>query len=150
MHGEYEVSLDEKNRLAVPAELRKNLNPGPDSTLFFLKLGINGKPWMYSPARLQEIAASSTVGLSPTFEQLELAQFHNGPTWDLTWDKQGRVVIPERVLTRTKLGKDLILVGVHDHVEMWNTADWEAHMDGLLAKYAMKGTSQTQQVQAST
>jgi MraZ protein len=54
----------------------------------------------------------------------------------LEWDKQGRVLMPEKTLRRTNVGKDVTLIGVRDHLELWNRGDWEPHFEQLLARGA--------------
>jgi MraZ protein len=51
----------------------------------------------------------------------------------LEWDKQGRVLIPEKMRQRTALQKEVTLVGVRDHLEIWNRPEWEAERERLFA-----------------
>lgn len=136
--GEYEITLDEKNRLLIPAEVRKALSPDPDCTAFFIKLGRNKKPWVYPKARLETLLAANASGMDLNAET-PMSHYRDFPfTRELSWDKQGRTVIPERILTKTHTGKDVVLVGMGDHLEMWNTADWEAYTDVIFNDSASK------------
>lgn len=148
LYGEYELTLDDKNRLLIPAEYRRSLNPTDESTTFFIKLGKNNRPWMYSSARWLELASAGSSGMDPGDEDLERDHFNYGMTSKLDWDKQGRVVIPERILRKTGTGKEVMLVGIRDHLELWNRAAWEQYTDELLARHAERGKSrQAQQPQ---
>jgi MraZ protein len=40
-------------------------------------------------------------------------------------DAQGRIRIPERLVKFAGLSRDIVLVGVHDHAEIWDAAAWE-------------------------
>lgn len=42
-----------------------------------------------------------------------------------TFDKQGRVLVPPPLRKTANLEKDVVLVGVQDHVEIWDKARWE-------------------------
>ena len=53
LYGEHELTIDDKNRLLVPAEIRKSLSPERDGEAFFLVIGRNRKPWLY-PERYYE------------------------------------------------------------------------------------------------
>lgn len=139
LFGEYELTLDDKNRLLIPAGVRRSLNPTEDSSLFFIKLGRNGRPWVYSKARWAELSAIGDAGMDPNDEDLERLHFNYGMTYELEWDKQGRVVIPDRMLRKTSTSKEVMLVGVRDHLEIWNRAAWEEYTDELLAKQAQRG-----------
>lgn len=50
-------------------------------------------------------------------------------------DSQGRVVIPERLLKRAGIGKEITLLGVHDHLEIWNRADYDAFQETIATDY---------------
>ena len=83
-------------------------------------------------------------------EQLNHDHFHYGPTFEVDWDKQGRAVIPERILKKTGTGKEVMLIGSKDHLELWNRAAWEEHTDALLAMYRQRGKAgQAQQTQGT-
>ena len=150
LFGEYELTLDDKNRLLIPSDLRRRLNPTDGQTEFFIKLGTNNVPWIYSSSRWAEISSEGDTGMDLSDEQLNHLHFHFAMTHQLEWDKQGRAVIPERLLRKTKTGKDVMLVGSKDHLELWNRAAWEVRTDALLAMYSSRGkTSQAQQTQGT-
>ena len=46
-------------------------------------------------------------------------------------DKQGRVLLPDKILKRAGILKEVTLIGVRDHLELWNRADWEARREEL-------------------
>jgi MraZ protein len=43
-------------------------------------------------------------------------------------DKQGRVMIPAQLLEHAKLGKEVVVAGVHDHLEIWDRAAWREEL----------------------
>jgi MraZ protein len=43
-------------------------------------------------------------------------------------DKQGRVMIPAQLLEHAKLGREVVVAGVHDHLEIWDSAAWRAEL----------------------
>ena len=44
---------------------------------------------------------------------------------DQTLDRQGRVQVPEALRTYAGLERDLVIVGVADHIEIWDSATWQ-------------------------
>jgi MraZ protein len=46
-------------------------------------------------------------------------------------DKQGRVVIPSDLATHAGIGKDVVVAGVHDRVEIWDRAQWADHVSAI-------------------
>lgn len=136
LYGEYDLTLDEKNRLSLPAQVRKSLDPERDGEAFYILIGINRKPWLY-PERVYEEAVSQTASqLAPQEDLLLLDQLNFGMTDKVTWDKQGRMQLQQVVLRRANIGKEVTLVGVRNHLELWNRADWASHSEELLARRA--------------
>jgi len=53
--------------------------------------------------------------------------FYAGAT-EAELDKQGRVGIPAALLEHAKLGRDVVVAGVHDHLEIWDRAAWRLEL----------------------
>jgi MraZ protein len=43
-------------------------------------------------------------------------------------DKQGRLMLPGALLSHAKLGRDVVVAGVHDHLEIWDRAAWRKEL----------------------
>ena len=43
-------------------------------------------------------------------------------------DKQGRVLVPPALHRHAKLGREVVVAGVHDHLEIWDRGAWAAHV----------------------
>ena len=43
-------------------------------------------------------------------------------------DKQGRVSLPAALLQHAKLGRDVVVAGVNDHLEIWDRAAWQREL----------------------
>jgi len=136
LYGEYELTIDDKNRLLVPAEVRRQLDPERDGDAFFLVLGIDGRPWLY-PERYYEALVSRDPGeLTPGDEALDYDRMNLGLASRIEWDKQGRVLIPDKTLKRAGIGKDVTLLGVRDHLELWDRSGWDAEREVLAKRRA--------------
>ena len=46
-------------------------------------------------------------------------------------DKQGRVLVPPDLARHAGLGKEVAVVGVHDHIEIWGRPEWAAHVSAI-------------------
>ncbi|MEM6315570.1 MAG: hypothetical protein AAF743_15890 [Planctomycetota bacterium] len=120
--GEHDLNIDEKNRLSMPATWRRALN---GEKAFVLMTGGNGKLWLYpEPAYQVLVERVQTVGI-PSPEQRKLAQMIFARATPITLDKQHRILIPEKSLRRTGTGKDVAVLGMGDHMEIWNREQWE-------------------------
>lgn len=135
LYGEFELTIDEKNRLLVPAEIRKLIHPELDGEAFFLTVGMNRVPWLYPERYYQELVSQQiSPEITPSPEALEYIQLKFAMASRVEWDKQGRLVIPEKILKRTGLAKEVTLCGMRDHLELWNRADWEARRESLFER----------------
>ncbi len=134
LFGEYELSVDDKNRLLVPSEVRKSLDPERDGQAFYMVVGVNGRPWLYPERGYEEMVSRVQQELTPTEDSLAFDQMNFALASRMEWDKQGRMLIPDKTLRRTGLEKEVTLIGVRDHLELWNRDQWESHRETLLSR----------------
>ena len=117
--GEHEHTLDDKNRLTLPAKFREQLGAH-----VVVSRGLDGCLYVYSQpewARLAERVGS----LDPFSREARTMQrwfFASGSDAEL--DKQGRMVIPTTLLTNAGIGREVTVAGVYDHLEIWDRAAW--------------------------
>lgn len=120
--GEYSHSIDPKRRLALPSKFRGELGSrvvvtrGLDRSLFVYPM----KVW----EELAEKLGTMPVGEAGTrsFIRLQLA----GAT-DIELDSQGRVLIPDYLKEYAGLGKNVIVVGLFNRLEIWSEEEWKAY-----------------------
>ena len=134
LYGEYELSIDEKNRMLIPSEVRRQIDPERDGEAFFLVVGINKVPWLYPERYYENLVYTKPAELLPGENELEFDQLNFGMASRLEWDAQGRVLIPEKTLRRTGLSKEVTLIGVRDHLQLWNRTDWDKKRQNLLER----------------
>ena len=134
--GEYELSIDEKNRLLIPSEIRKSMDPNRDGDAFFLVLGLNRKPWLYPELLYEQMVFQERPEITPGEEQLAFDHVNFALASKLPMDSQGRLLIPEKTLRRSDLQKEVTLIGARDHLEIWNRTDWESWREELVKRSA--------------
>jgi len=140
-YGNFEVSIDDKNRILIPSEIRKVIEPSEDGEAYFGVTGINRKLWLYPEKRYERYALTLQSELAPESDALEFDQLSFAMASRLEPDKQGRVLLPEKLIRKAGLGKEVTVVGMRDHVEVWNRADWDAQeeeLDRRRAEIAMR------------
>ncbi len=122
--GEYEHTIDAKNRLAMPSRFRRALGAtvvvtrGLDNCLFVYPM----KEWR----TLAEKLGSLSIGDAATrsFVRLMLS----GAS-DSTPDKQGRIVIPAYLREYATLDKQVTIAGLYNRLEIWDTAAWRRYKE---------------------
>jgi MraZ protein len=118
--GEYNHSLDDKGRMAVPAKFRTLLKGGgvitrgEDQCLVLYPLDA----WK---AEAKKLAALSTKQAAKrAYARLKLSG-----AMEVNFDAQGRIMIPENLRVFSKLEKKTVIAGLYDRVEIWDEAEWE-------------------------
>lgn len=117
--GQYERSLDDKSRLAIPAELRAGLGTGAVLTRSF-----DNCLCIYPAAKWEALAqaADDLQDLRPEARTRARALFSGAVPCD--FDRQGRVVIPAFLREFAGINGDVTIAGVGSRVEIWNRASW--------------------------
>ena len=117
--GEHEHSLDDKNRLTLPAKLRAAFEDGVVVTR-----GLDGCLFAY-PRPAWEQLADRIKSLDPLAEGSRVMQRHffaGAAQGEL--DKQGRMVLPPALIDHAGLNREITVAGVHDHLEIWDRTKW--------------------------
>lgn len=129
--GEYEHTLDQKQRLAIPSELRDVLDPKQHGVAFIAAPGANGSLWLWPErtfAQLSQSLGGSLVG-DPSMQDFERLVFSQAARVPL--DNAGRVRIPDRLLAKFGLAGSIMILGVRDHLELTEPAAWKREQERL-------------------
>jgi MraZ protein len=122
--GAHDHTIDDKNRLTLPAKFREAFQDG-----VVITRGFDGCLYAYRRPdwdRLVESRLASMDPLSKESRRIRRFLFSGASESDL--DKQGRVMLPAQLLEHAKLGKEVVVAGVHDHLEIWDRAAWRAEL----------------------
>jgi MraZ protein len=122
--GEYEHTLDDKNRLTLPARFRDAFVGGVVVTR-----GMDGCLYAYTREDFDRLVERMRA-LDPLSRESRVMQRHFFSGANVAEpDKQGRVMIPSALLTSAGLSRDVVVAGVYDHVEIWDRAAWRTHLE---------------------
>lgn len=122
--GEYDHTLDDKNRLTLPARFRQAFVEG-----IVVTRGMDGCLFAYTRDAWESMVGSRLATLNTLSKEGRRMQrfFFSGAT-ETELDKQGRVGLPAALLEHAKLGRDVVVAGVHDHLEIWDRAAWRLEL----------------------
>ena len=135
-HSPYELTLDDKNRLLIPSDVRRRIVPQRDGEAFYLVEGVNDRLWLYLENYYDTLVEPEQNELMPDFDALAYDHWNLGSVQRIEWDKAGRILIPEAPLKKANLGKEVTLVGARDHLELWNRSEWNAYLESLRQRKA--------------
>ena len=122
--GAHDHTIDDKNRLTLPAKFREAFQDGVVVTR-----GLDGCLYAYRRpdwGRLVESRLSTLDPLSPETRRLE--RFFYAGASESELDKQGRVMIPAQLIEHAKLGREVVVAGVNDRLEIWDRAAWRKEL----------------------
>jgi len=137
--GEYDLTVDSNNRLSLPAVLRSTIQERFGEILVLL-IGVNNKPWIYPEKYYRKLMAKLIPQDVPAEAILRFAHSNISMTFPVTMDKQGRFVLPDKIIRRSHLkdeqgekpgAVDITVTGVRDHLEVWKRMDWEIYCNEI-------------------
>lgn len=131
--GTYPRAIDDKLRLALPKKLRDGL--GGTEAALYLAPGTDGSLSLFCEAEFEKVAkrlqSESPHGKDVRdFSRLFFAQAQTVET-----DAQGRMRVPTELARLAGLEGEVVILGVRDHVEIWNRLRWEAYLASLQPGY---------------
>jgi len=122
--GTHEHTIDDKNRLTLPARFRHAFGDG-----IVVTRGMDGCLFAYTPGDWESLVQGRLATLDPlSKEGRRMQRFFYAGAIEAELDKQGRVGIPGALLEHAKLGRDVVVAGVHDHLEIWDRDAWRREL----------------------
>jgi MraZ protein len=124
--GEFEHTIDDKGRVAIPARFREVLGErfvvtkGFDSCLQAFPMSY----WEQLREKVDRLPISS-----PDARNLRRLMF--APAQDLDIDRQGRVLIPQTLRLYAGLAEEVVITGLGNYFELWSAARWRETQEFL-------------------
>ena len=117
--GEYNHSLDDKGRVAIPTKFRAALKTGAVVTK-----GLDNCLFLYTKKEWSKIAQRLAALPFNKANDRALARHFLAGAMDVEFDGQGRIVLPEYLRNFAGLSKKIIIAGLYNRLEIWNEATW--------------------------
>jgi transcriptional regulator MraZ len=135
--GTYDHTIDTKNRLAIPAEVRTQIKRSGgkgkgDAVFLYVTLGMDGALCLYTEKGYEQRADELDHSEMDAEELLEYERVFYALSKSVEIDKQGRVTLPGDLLGRSGLGSEVVLIGVKDHLEVRDRKAWYEHLERML------------------
>ena len=119
-YGTDTYAIDHKGRVSIPAAMRRVGGKSRPLDTFILVRGFEGCCALYAPdnwKRFEEKLLQIPIG-NPKGRAFARAYLMDATT--VTVDGQGRITIPPALLGHAGLGKEAVLHGQIDRIEIWN------------------------------
>jgi len=133
--GEYQHVVDGKGRVLISNKLRNQIDADEHGSNFYLVLGANGILCLYPEKYFEQIALAVAPTATAPDEAVAFERISFALTSKVELDGQGRLLLNERLRKRAGLKDHITLVGVRDHIELWNNENWEQYLADHMAQY---------------
>ena len=133
--GEYQHVVDGKSRVLISNKLRSQIDTDEHGSNFYLVLGANGILCLYPEKYFEQIALAVAPKATAPDEAVAFERISFALTSKVELDGQGRLLLNEKLRKRAGLKNRITLVGVRDHIELWNSEDWEQYLADHMAQY---------------
>lgn len=133
--GQYFHAFDAKSRLTIPAKLREQINRSEDCYAFMAVYGFDGVLYLYTPKTYEKVAPQFDSVLRTKRDVRDYERVAYGLTERLELDRLGRVLIPEYTRQQCGLSREVAIVGVRNHIEIWDRDKWQAFVEERLAQH---------------
>lgn len=125
--GDYDCRVDEKGRVLFPSSLRKQ-NTSAETDRFVVKKDIYEECLVLYPMeeweRQNTLIRKNTNPYNKEHNQF-LREFYRG-TAEVTLDASGRLLLPRRLLDMVEMGREVVLAGMNNKIEVWPKGKYES------------------------
>jgi len=123
-------TIDAKGRIIVPARFREMINAGgPDGVMVS---GMDRCLFAYPYDEWKKIE-ERILSLAEKSESMRrFRRLFIGGAFDCSIDKQDRILVPPILRQYSELDKEIVLVGVLDHFEIWSRAHWDQENQNMV------------------
>ncbi len=121
--GQFEHGIDDKSRLFLPARFREK-NPGQ----FIMTQGLERCLFLFPPAAWDSLAARlDQLPLKNKVEERSFKRMLLSGASEVEIDAQGRILIPQPLREYAGLKRDVVIIGVLRHAEIWSKERWTVY-----------------------
>lgn len=129
----FEHQVDAKNRIRIPAKLHGNLGKE-----FYLMPGTDGCISVYSKDALDGLIASLVDVRSGDGALLKAKRKVASVIRSVVEDEQGRTLLPQKLREYAGITKNVVSVGMIDHIEIWSKEKYDEIVEPMSVDEALK------------
>jgi MraZ protein len=122
--GQFRHNLDSKNRLIIPVKFREPLGAN-----FVVTKGLDGCLSVYTAEKWESMISRLAQIPATKKEARMYLRTLTGNAMECDLDNQGRIQLPQFLVSLAHFTKSCVIVGVADHVEIWPEEQWDTYDD---------------------
>ncbi|HOZ02807.1 MAG TPA: division/cell wall cluster transcriptional repressor MraZ [Bacilli bacterium] len=120
--GSFAHTLDEKGRLVIPRKMREETG-----VKVFIMKGFDGALSIYKASEFEKLVHEFNTLPFNKKTARDYLRVQLASVSELEIDKSGRVQIPSLLLDKFQIGKEVVVIGMGDHIEVWNRKAYEEY-----------------------
>ena len=120
--GNFAHTIDEKGRLMIPRKMREELG----YKVYIMK-GFDGSLSIYTEARFTKLVEEFSRLPFNQQKNRDYLRVQFASTFDMDVDKLGRVQIPTALLNKFNISRNVIVLGMGDHIEIWDANKYQEY-----------------------
>lgn len=132
--GRQSVKIDGKGRLVIPAQYKSTSK----AQNFFITNNLyRGQKHLDLFLEKEWLALEKRVSLLPSLNSDVQAfrRFYIASAVPVKADAQGRLLVPQELRDYASLSEEVVLLGVGDKLEIWNSGDWKKFQDHVVNNF---------------
>ena len=133
--GSSSHTIDSKGRIIVPARFREIIKADDNNGVMISRMDSGLVAYTHTEWRKIETRILSLAAKSDNMRRFR--RVFIGGAFECPCDKQGRILIPPMLRQYAEVSREIVLVGVLDHFEIWSREKWEKenlHMEKDMKK----------------
>ena len=125
--GEYHGAVDSKGRLALPLAIKSTMEKYSHN-IWHITRGYDTTLFMFEASYWEEL---SKVIPKPSLrpDELDFRRYLIGSCSKVRVDSAGRILIPQHLRHWADIDRGAALIGMEDHIEIWNELRWKQFCD---------------------
>lgn len=125
--GSFSRAVDEKMRLAIPKRLRDIMESPAGATLYVAPCTDRSLA-VYNERAFSRLAEKLAQASPAKQEVRAFLRLFYAQAQQVELDSQGRIRIPAELAALARLEKEIVLLGVQDHLELWAAEEWKNYL----------------------
>lgn len=133
--GSYRRTLDEKLRLAIPKQLRDAIGFSELENSLFITPGTDKSLAIYTAPVLEALGENLAQNSPAAKDTRHFSRLFYAQAQPADVDRQGRLRIPPELAQLASITSEVIVLGVRDHIELWDAAAWMEFLTATQPRY---------------
>ncbi|HEY3298331.1 MAG TPA: division/cell wall cluster transcriptional repressor MraZ [Armatimonadota bacterium] len=124
--GGFAHNFDDKGRIIIPLKFRSLLGEK-----FVITKGLDRCLWVFTEEGFRELDKRIKSRPMLDLDAVRLQRFFSGEAVDTQVDSQGRVAIPASLREYAGIGKEAMIIGAGERLEIWCKGRWDSLSNDL-------------------